>query len=42
MTEAQGNWDISDHTRDTGEVYFQYHSREGWGSANARATIRIS
>lgn len=42
MTEAQGNWDVSDYTRDTGEVYFQFHSREGWGSANARGTIRIS
>lgn len=42
MTEAQGNWDVSDYTRDTGETYYQFHSREGWGSANARGTIRIS
>lgn len=42
MTEAQGNWETSDYTRDTGEAYFQFHSREGWGSPNARGTIRIS
>lgn len=42
MTAVQANWDISDYTRDTGEPYWQFHSREGWGSANARATIRIA
>ncbi len=42
MTAVQANWDISDYTRDTGEPYWQFHSREGWGSANARGTIRIA
>lgn len=42
MTEAQGNWETSDHTRTTGEPYFQFVSREGWGSVNARPTIRVS
>ena len=41
-TEAQGNFATSDHTRDTGEPYVQFDSREGWGSALAIATIRGS
>lgn len=32
FTEAQGNWETSDHTRNTGEFYLQFKSREGWGS----------
>lgn len=42
MTEAQGNWATSDHTRDVGEPYIQFDSREGWGSALAIGTIRVS
>jgi len=42
MNEAQGNWATSDHTRDTGQPYVQFDSREGWGSINARSTIRVS
>ena len=42
MTEQQGNWETSDHTRDTGEPYLQFKSREGWGSAVPLATIRVS
>lgn len=41
-TEQIGNYETSDHTRDTGEPYIQFHSREGWGSMLAIATIRIS
>lgn len=40
MTEAQGNWSTSDHTRDTGEEYVQFKSREGWGSYLAIGTIK--
>jgi hypothetical protein len=42
MTEAQGNWATSDHTRDVGEPYIQFDSREGWGSALAIGTVRVS
>lgn len=42
MSEAQGNWATSDHTRDVGEPYVQFDSREGWGSALAIGTIRVS
>ena len=42
MNEAQGNWATSDHTRDTGQAYVQFDSREGWGSALAIGTIRVS
>src|SRR3990167_1224945 len=42
MTEAQGNWSTSDHTRDVGEQYVQFDSREGWGSPLAIATVRVS
>lgn len=42
VTEAQGNYSTSDHTRDTGEPYLQFDSREGWGSALALSAIRIS
>ena len=42
MTEAQGNWSTSDHTRDVGEQYVQFDSREGWGSALAIGTVRVS
>ena len=41
-TEQIGNYETSDHTRDTGEPYIQFHSREGWGSMLAIATIRVS
>lgn len=40
MTEAQGNWATSDSTRNTGEEYVQFKSREGWGSALAIGTIK--
>lgn len=42
VNEAQGNWQTSDHTRDTGQPYVQFDSREGWGSAEAYGTIRVS
>jgi hypothetical protein len=29
--ESVGNWETSDHTRDTGELYLQYKNREGYG-----------
>lgn len=40
--EAQGNLATSDHTRNTGQPYIQFDSREGWGSAEAVSTIRIA
>lgn len=40
--EHVGNYETSDHTRDTGEPYIQYDSREGWGSMLALSTIRVS
>ena len=42
MTEAQGNYATSDVSRDTGEEYVQFDSREGWGSFTAIGTIRAS
>jgi hypothetical protein len=42
MTEAQGNWSNSDIVRDQGEQYVQFDSREGWGSALAIGTVRVS
>lgn len=41
MVEHIGNYETSDHTRDTGEQYIQFDSREGWGSALAIGTIKI-
>jgi hypothetical protein len=29
--ESIGNWETSDHTRDTGELYIQYKDRTGYG-----------
>jgi hypothetical protein len=40
--EAQGNWETSDHVRDTGEMYIQFRSREGYGIPVPFATIRVS
>lgn len=40
--EAQGNLSTSDHSRDTGEPYIQFDSREGWGSPEAPATFRVA
>jgi len=42
FSEALGNWETSDHTRDTGEKYLQFRSREGYGSALAYATIKLT
>lgn len=42
MVEHIGNYETSDHSRDTGETYVQYDSREGWGSWLAIGTIRVS
>ena len=42
MVEHIGNYETSDHTRETGEPYLQWDSREGWGSALAIGTIRVS
>jgi len=41
FSEAQGNWETSDHTRDTGELYVQFRSREGWGSMVPYATVKV-
>jgi hypothetical protein len=41
-TEFPGNFVTSDFSRDTGQTYVQGDLREGWGSALAIATIRIS
>lgn len=42
QTEALGNWETSDHTRDTGEQYVQFKNRAGWGSCVAYATIKLT
>ena len=42
QVEHIGNYETSDHTRDTGEPYLQWDSREGWGSALAIGTVRVS
>lgn len=42
MQESIGNYETSDHARDTGETYIQYRSREGWGSWLAIATVRAA
>lgn len=42
QSESVGNWETSDHTRDMGEEYVQFRSREGWGSMLAIGTIRVS
>jgi len=42
MSEALGNWETSDHTRDTGEMYAQFKNRAGWGSCQAYSTIKLT
>jgi hypothetical protein len=39
--ESLGNWEVSDHTRDTGEIYLQYKTREGYGIAVPYNTIKV-
>lgn len=41
-TEYPGNFINSDFSRDTGQQYVQADLREGWGSALAISTIRVS
>jgi hypothetical protein len=41
-TEYPGNFVNSDFSRDTGQTYVQADLREGWGSALAISTIRVS
>lgn len=41
-TEYPGNFVNSDFSRDTGQSYVQGDCREGWGSALAIGTIRVS
>ena len=41
-TEYPGNFVNSDFSRDTGQQYVQADLREGWGSALAISTIRVS
>lgn len=40
--EAQGNWETSDHTRDTGERYIQFKSREGYGIPVPYGTCKVA
>lgn len=42
LSEALGTWEVSDHTRDTGEKYTQFKDRGGWGSCQAFATIKLT
>lgn len=42
MSEHIGNYETSDHSRDTGETYVQYDSREGWGSWLAISTVKCT
>lgn len=41
FSESQGNWETSDHTRNTGELYVQFKSREGWGSMVPYGTVKV-
>lgn len=38
--ESIGNWETSDHTRDTGELYIQYKNREGFGVILPVGTVK--
>jgi len=38
--ESVGNWEVSDHTRNTGEIYIQFKTREGYGLALPYNTIK--
>lgn len=40
--EAVGNYSTSDMSRDTGEEYVQFDSREGWGSFYPISTIKCT
>lgn len=39
--ESIGNWETSDHTRDTGELYLQYKNREGYGLVLPFNTVKV-
>jgi hypothetical protein len=39
--ESIANWETSDHTRDTGELYLQYKDREGYGLGVVFNTVKV-
>jgi len=39
--ESIGNWETSDHTRNTGELYQQYKDRQGYGLGVAFSWVKV-
>ena len=39
--ESIANWETSDHTRDTGELYLQYKNREGYGLGVVFNSVKV-